>query len=53
MGYLYGPPKSKYQSIISGQLNAYFGGSKGEQAIKHGLLEVTSPEAAMTGNDVT
>jgi hypothetical protein len=44
---------SKYQSSISGQLKAYFGGSKGEQAITHGLLEVTSPEAAMTGNDVT
>jgi hypothetical protein len=32
---------------------AYFGGSKAEQAIAHGLLEVTSPEAALTGNDVT
>jgi hypothetical protein len=32
---------------------AYFGGSEGEQAITHGLLEVTSPEAALTGNDVT
>ena len=47
------PPKYKYQSIISGQLKAYFGGNKGEQAITHGLLEVTSPEAALTGNDVT
>jgi hypothetical protein len=47
------PPKSKYQSSISGQLKAYFGGSKGEQAITYGLLEVTSPEAELTGNDVT
>jgi hypothetical protein len=37
-------------------LKAYFGGSKGEQAITHGLLEVTSPEAAlaeMTSHEVT
>jgi hypothetical protein len=27
--------------------------NKGEQAITHELLEVTSPEAALTGNDVT
>jgi hypothetical protein len=47
------PPKSKYQSSISGQLKAYIGGSKGKQAITHGLLEVTSTEAALTGNDVT
>jgi hypothetical protein len=53
MGYLKGPPKSKYQSSISGQLKAYFGGSTGEQAITHGILEVTSPEEALTGNDVT
>ena len=26
---------------ILGQLKAYFGGRKGEQAITHGLLEVT------------
>jgi hypothetical protein len=26
-----------------------FGGSKGERAITHALLEVTSPEAALTG----
>jgi hypothetical protein len=32
---------------------AYFGGSKGEQATTRGLLEVTSMEAALTGNDVT
>ena len=31
---------------------AYFGGSKAEQANTHGLLEVTSPEMALTGNDV-
>ena len=48
-----GTPKSIYQSSISGQLKVYFGGSKGEEAITHGLLEVTSPEAALTGNDVT
>jgi hypothetical protein len=47
------PHKSKYQSIISGQLKAYFGGSKGERAIVHALLEVTSREVALTGNDVT
>jgi hypothetical protein len=35
------PPKSKYQSSISGQLKAYFGGSKEERAIVHALLEVT------------
>jgi hypothetical protein len=53
MGYLKGTPKSKFQSNISGQLKAYFGGNKGEHAITYGLLEVTSPEVALTGNDVT
>ena len=47
------PPKSKYLSSISGQVKAYFGGSKGERTITHALLEVTSPEAVLTGNDVT
>jgi hypothetical protein len=47
------PPKSKYQSSILGQLKAYFVGSTGERAITHALLEVTSPEAALTENDVT
>ena len=47
------PTKSKYRSSISGQLKAYFGRSKGERAIAYALLEVTSPEAALTGNDVT
>ena len=28
---------------------AYFSGSKGERAITHALLEVTSPEASLTG----
>jgi hypothetical protein len=32
---------------------AYFGGSKEEKAITHAFLESMSPEAAMTGNDVT
>jgi hypothetical protein len=32
---------------------AYFGGSKEERAITHAFLESMSPEAAMTGNDVT
>jgi hypothetical protein len=35
-----------------GQLKEYFGGSKGERAIAYAFLEVTSPEAALTGNDV-
>jgi hypothetical protein len=30
-----------------------FGGSKEERAITHALLESTSPQASMTGNDVT
>ena len=46
-------PKSKYQSSISGQLKEYFGRSKGERSITHALLEVTSLDAALTGNDVT
>jgi hypothetical protein len=49
MGYAEGTPKSKYQSNIS----EYFRGSKGERTITHALLEVTSLEAALTGNDVT
>ena len=53
MGYLWGPPKSKYQSSVSGQLKEYFGESKEERAIAYALLEVTSQEAALTGNDVT
>jgi hypothetical protein len=36
-----------------GQLKEYFGESKGERAIAYALLEVTSPEVALTGNDVT
>ena len=48
-----GSPQTKYQSSVSGQVKEYFGGSKGERAIAYALLEVTSPEAGMTGNDVT
>jgi hypothetical protein len=50
---IYRAPKSKYQSSVSGQVKEYFGGSKGEHVIAYALLEVTSPEAALTGNDVT
>jgi hypothetical protein len=46
-------PQSKYQSSLLGQLKEYFGGSKGERTIAYALLEVTLPEAALTGNDVT
>jgi hypothetical protein len=45
--------KSKYQSSVSGQLKEYFGGSKGERDIAYALLEVTSLEATLTGNEVT
>jgi hypothetical protein len=48
-----GSPKSKYHSSVSGQLKEYFGGSKEERAIAYALLEVTSPEAALTVNEVT
>jgi hypothetical protein len=41
----------QYQSSVSGQLKEYFGGSKGERAIAYALLEVTSPEAALTENE--
>jgi hypothetical protein len=47
------PPKSKYQSSISGQLKAYIEGGKRERALTHSLHEVTSPEVALTGNDIT
>jgi hypothetical protein len=50
---IYRAPKSKYQSSVSGQLKEYFGESKGERDIAHALLEVISPEATLTGNDVT
>ena len=50
---IYRVPKFKYQSSASGELKEYFGGSKGERAIAHALLEVTSPEGDLTGNDVT
>ena len=46
-------PKSKYQRSVSGQLKEYFGGSKGERDIAYAFLEVTSPEATLTGSDVT
>jgi hypothetical protein len=47
---IYRVPQSKYQSSVSGQLKEYYGGSKGERAIAYALLEVTSPEAALTEN---
>ena len=50
---IYRVPQSKYQSSVSGQLKEYFGESKEERAIAYALLEVTSQEAALTGNDVT
>jgi hypothetical protein len=40
-------------SVHVTSISQYFGGSKGERAIAYALLEVTSPEAALTGNDVT
>ena len=52
-GLFIGSSKSKNQSSIAGQVKAYFGGSKWERVIAQALLEVMSPEVALTGNDVT
>jgi hypothetical protein len=43
----------QYQSKCIGTAQGIFRGSKGERAIAYALLEVTSPEAALTRNDVT
>jgi hypothetical protein len=47
------PPNQNIKVVFRDSLRHISGGSEGEQAITHGLLEVTSPEAALTGNDVT
>jgi hypothetical protein len=47
------PPKSKYQSSISVQLKAYFGGSEEERDFTYGVTGSDVTGRALTGNDVT
>jgi hypothetical protein len=47
------PPNPNIKVVYRDSSRNISGGSKGERAIAYALLEVTSPEAGMTGNDVT
>jgi hypothetical protein len=47
------PPNRNIKVVYRDSSRHISGGSKGERAIAYALLEVTSPEAALNGNDVT